>query len=79
LKCQSETYYELVGCRPDSIFLNQWIHSTLVTHKFKIEVRRRKVAALLAQSMNETEVAYELKVDQSTISRSIKVLKGILE
>jgi transposase len=51
----------------------------LVTHKFKIEVRRRKVAALLAQSMNETEIAYELKVDQSTISRSIKVLKGILE
>jgi DNA-binding MarR family transcriptional regulator len=33
----------------------------------------------LAQSMMETEIAVELKVDQSTISRSIKVLKGILE
>ena len=44
-------------------------------HKFKIEERRRKVATLLAQSMTETEIAHELKVDQSTISRDIKVLK----
>ncbi len=47
----------------------------LVTHKFKIEDRRRKVATLIAQSMTETEIALELKVDQSTISRDIKVLK----
>ncbi|MGA9844382.1 MAG: hypothetical protein WBQ25_18935, partial [Nitrososphaeraceae archaeon] len=47
----------------------------MVTHKFKIEDRRKKVATLLAQSMTETEVALELKVDQSTISRDIKALK----
>ena len=44
-------------------------------HKYKIEDRRRRVASLLAQSMTETEIAKELKVDQSTISRDIKVLK----
>jgi DNA-binding transcriptional ArsR family regulator len=44
-------------------------------HKYEIEERRRKVATLLAQSMNETEIACELKVDQSTISRDIKALK----
>ena len=49
----------------------------MVTHKFKIEDRRRKVATLLAQSMTETEIAYELKVDQSTISRDIKALKQL--
>jgi hypothetical protein len=47
----------------------------LVTPKFKIEDRRRKDAALLAQSMNETKIELELRVDQSTISRDIKVLK----
>jgi len=49
----------------------------LVTHKFKIEDRHRKVATLLAQSMTESEIAQELKVDQSTISRDIKVLKEL--
>ena len=49
----------------------------LVTHNFKIEVRRRKMATLLAQPMTETEIAYELKVDQSTISRDIKILKEL--
>jgi len=44
-------------------------------HSFRIEERRSKVASLLAQSMTECEIAYELKVDQSTISRDIKVLK----
>ena len=44
-------------------------------HKYEIEGRRRKVATLLAQSMTETEIAFELKVDQSTISRDIKILK----
>jgi predicted transcriptional regulator len=33
-------------------------------------------ATLLAQLMNETEIAHELKVDQSTISRD-KVLKEL--
>ncbi|MPZ07692.1 MAG: ArsR family transcriptional regulator, partial [Nitrososphaeraceae archaeon] len=49
--------------------------SNLVVHKYKIEDRRRQVASMLAQSMTETEIARELKVDQSTISRDIKVLK----
>jgi transcriptional antiterminator len=44
-------------------------------NRFKIEDRRRRVASLLAQSMTETEIANELKVDQSTISRDIKELK----
>jgi IS30 family transposase len=44
-------------------------------HSFRIEERRRKVTSLLAQSMTECEIAQELKVDQSTISRDIKVLK----
>jgi IS30 family transposase len=46
-------------------------------HKYEIEERRRKVATLLAQSMTETEIAHELKVDQSTISRDIKVLEAL--
>lgn len=47
----------------------------LIVHRYKIEDRRRKVASMLAQSMTETEIALELKVDQSTINRDIKVLK----
>ena len=46
-------------------------------HKYEIEERRRKVATLLAPSMTETEIAQESKVDQSTISRDIKVLKRL--
>src|SRR3954464_3554816 len=46
-------------------------------HTFKIEERRRKVASLLAQSMTETEIAQELNVDQSTISRDVKALKEL--
>ena len=46
-------------------------------HKYEIEERRRKVATLLAQSMTETEIADELNVDQSTISRDIKALKEL--
>jgi hypothetical protein len=46
-------------------------------YTFKIEERRRKVASLLAQSMTETEIAQELKVDQSTISRDVKALKQL--
>jgi IS30 family transposase len=43
----------------------------------KIEERRRKVSSLLAQSMTESEIAEELHVDQSTISRDIRVLKEL--
>ena len=43
-------------------------------HKFEIEDRRRKVATLLAQSMTEAEIAFELEVDQSTISGTNMVL-----
>ena len=49
----------------------------MVLHKYKIEDRRRRVASLLAQSMNETEIAKQLNVNQSTISRDIKVLKQL--
>ena len=48
---------------------------SLEYNQFKIEERRRKVAALLAQSMTESEIAQELRVDQSTISRDVKALK----
>ena len=44
-------------------------------HNFKIEERRRKVASLIAQSMTEEEIAQQLDVNQSTISRDIEVLK----
>jgi hypothetical protein len=50
-------------------FTNRTLHKViLVTHNFKIEYKRRKVATLLAQSMTETEIAQELKVDKSAIS-----------
>jgi IS30 family transposase len=44
-------------------------------YHFKIEERRRKVGSLLAQSMTETEIAEQIDVDQSTISRDVKALK----
>jgi IS30 family transposase len=46
-------------------------------HNFKIEEHRKEVASLLSQSMTESEIAQELNVDQSTISRDIKALKGL--
>src|SRR5687768_9297015 len=49
----------------------------LTVHKFKIEDRRRRVASMLAQSMTESEIARQLDVDQSTVSRDVKVLKEI--
>jgi IS30 family transposase len=45
--------------------------------KFEIEEVRRKVGSLLAQSMTENEIAEELGVEQSTISRDIKALKEL--
>jgi IS30 family transposase len=46
-------------------------------NNFKIEERRRKVASLLAQSMTETEIAEQLNVDQSTITKDVKALKAM--
>ena len=53
--------------------------SKLAVHKnkFKVEYRRRTVASMLAQSMTESEIAEQLNVNQSTISRDIKVLKEL--
>ena len=45
--------------------------------KFNIEQRRKNVASLLAQSLNETQIAQTLQVDQSTISRDISSLKHL--
>lgn len=46
-------------------------------NKFKLECRRRAVDSLLSQSMTESEIAERLNVNQSTISRDIKVLKQL--
>jgi hypothetical protein len=43
--------------------------------RFLIEERRRQVSKLIARSLTETEIAKELDVNQSTISRDVKVLK----
>jgi DNA-binding NarL/FixJ family response regulator len=55
--------------------LSNKLESTVAMHTFKIEERRRKVACLIAQSFTEEEIAQQLKVNQSTISRDIKALK----
>jgi arginine repressor len=47
----------------------------LALHNKKIKVRRNQVASLLSKSFSENEIAQQLSVDQSTISRDIKVLK----
>ena len=44
---------------------------------FEIQERRKAVVSFLTQSMNETEIAERLGVDQSTISRVIKALKAL--
>jgi IS30 family transposase len=49
----------------------------MAAHNFKVEERRKKVSSLLAQSLTESEIAQELKVDQSTISRDVKALKEL--
>jgi IS30 family transposase len=43
----------------------------------KVELRRKKVASLIAMAVNEEEIAEKLNVDQSTISRDIKHLKVV--
>lgn len=47
----------------------------MALHNKKIKARRNQVASLLSKSFNETEIGQQLGVDQSTISRDIKVLK----
>jgi IS30 family transposase len=46
-----------------------------VTNSIIIEARRKKVMGLLAKYVTEEEIAKQLGVDQSTISRDIKALK----
>jgi IS30 family transposase len=43
--------------------------------QFLIEDRRRRVTSLLAQSRTETEIATELQVHVSTISRDVTYLR----
>jgi IS30 family transposase len=58
--------------------MKEKVHNLNCTaHSFKIEERRRRVASLLAQSMTESEIAQQLNVDQSTISRDVKALKEL--
>jgi DNA-binding NarL/FixJ family response regulator len=59
--------------------LSKSMHNNNNNYHFKIEERRRKVASMLAQSMTETEIAEQLQVDQSTISRDIRALKEMLQ
>jgi IS30 family transposase len=47
----------------------------LAIHNRKIKERREKVSFLISRSFTESEIAQQLGVDQSTISRDIKVLK----
>ena len=47
----------------------------MALHNKKIKARRNQVASLLSKSFSETEIAQQLGVDQSTISRDVKVLK----
>lgn len=49
--------------------------TTMAYSSLKTEGRRKKVSALLAQATTEEQIASALGVDQSTISRDIKVLK----
>ena len=72
------SFLKILCTKPKAQNVIRIIHKLiLVKHKFKIEDRRRKIAILLAQSMTETEIAQELNVNQSTISRDIKMLKEL--
>ena len=48
----------------------------MALHNRKIKERREKVSFLLSRSYSESEISEQLGVDQSTISRDIKVLKA---
>ena len=54
------------------------LSSALHSLKIKVDIkeRRKQVASLLSRSVSETEIARQLGVDQSTISRDVKVLKA---
>lgn len=61
--------------------MNKRMHKIiLVTHNFKIEDRRKRVATLLAQSMTETEIAQEQKVESRSINcyQRYQSTKGII-
>ena len=47
----------------------------MALHNEKIKARRNQVTSLLSKSFSETEIAQQLGVNQSTISRDIKVWK----
>jgi transcriptional regulator with XRE-family HTH domain len=49
-------------------------HNNNFNGQFAAEERRRQVAALLAQSLTQEEIAAELKVSSMTISRDVKAL-----
>jgi IS30 family transposase len=48
-----------------------------ISKKFLIEERRRQVSIMIAQGMTEMEIGLRLGVDNSTISKDVKVLKLI--
>jgi IS30 family transposase len=50
---------------------------TVITHKFKIQERRKQVASLVARAKTESEIALQLNVNQSTISRDVKILRQL--
>lgn len=49
----------------------------MALHNKKIKERRNKVASLLTRSFTEGEIAEQLGVDQSTVSRDIKAIKDM--
>jgi IS30 family transposase len=56
--------------------LSSALHNLNLKFKIDIKERRKQVASLLSRSVSETEIARQLGVDQSTISRDVKVLKA---
>jgi IS30 family transposase len=57
------------------IYILHILHLTVHTKRFQLEERRRQVASMLAQSMTEQEIADRLRVDRTTISRDVTILK----
>jgi transposase len=49
-------------------------HNNCLYGRFAVEERRKQVAALLAESMTQDEIATELNVSPMTISRDVKAL-----
>ena len=54
-------------------YLSSALHNLKIN--LNIKERRKQLASLLSRSTSEREIAQELGVDRSTISRDIKVLK----